>query len=73
MSLYRPKVGITHTKAIWLIMLPYVIGLESHKTSCVLFINILFTTYVYELLLLLYIDWCMNFCYCHIVIYLCDV
>jgi hypothetical protein len=28
---------------------------------------------MYELLLLPYTDWCMNFYYCHIVIYLCDV
>jgi hypothetical protein len=26
-----------------------------------------------KLLLLSYINWCMNFCYCHIVIHLCDV
>jgi hypothetical protein len=30
-------------------------------------------SYMYELLLLSYIDWCMKLCYCHIVIYLCDV
>jgi hypothetical protein len=28
---------------------------------------------MYELLLFSYIDWCMNFCYYHIIIYLYDV
>jgi hypothetical protein len=50
MSLYRPHAGITQIMATWLIMLPYAIGPVSHKTSCVLFINISSTTWVYELL-----------------------
>jgi hypothetical protein len=44
MSLYHPKAGIIQGMATWLIMLPYVIGLVSHKTSYILFINISSTT-----------------------------
>jgi hypothetical protein len=44
MTSYRPKAGITQTMVTWLIMLPYAIGLVSHKTSYVLFTNISSTT-----------------------------
>jgi flavorubredoxin len=37
------------------------------------FLHYLDQCWIYELLLLSYIDWCMNFYYCHVVIYLCDV
>jgi hypothetical protein len=66
MCLYRPKVGITQIMATWLIMLPYAIGPLSHKTSCVLFINISSTTYVYELLLWSYMVYellSLSYCY----------
>jgi hypothetical protein len=37
------------------------------------FLHYFIYSLMYELLLLSYIDWCMNLFYCHIVMYLCDV
>jgi hypothetical protein len=80
MNLYRPKENIINL-ATWLDLLAYAIGVMKDNQSCVKFMTISSTTArvrwlklratcIETLITFLHIDWCMNFCYYHIGIYI---
>jgi hypothetical protein len=81
MNLYRSKENIINLTTR-LDMLTYAIGVMNDNQSCVKFMSISSTisrvrcmklraTCIKTLITFLHIYWCMNFCYCHIVIYIC--